>query len=110
MKRAMARQAEAEPERRAKVIAAEGKLQAAGRLSQAAGVIFREWDALALRTLQPLAEVASEHSPTLVFPIAIKIFDSLPENGRNGQAIMHRSGGDPAQSGRARPGSATRAS
>ena len=61
MKRAMARQAEAERERRAKVIAAEGEYQAAG-------VISREHGALALRTLQTLAEVATEHDWTLVFP------------------------------------------
>ncbi|HLY50669.1 MAG TPA: slipin family protein, partial [Solirubrobacteraceae bacterium] len=69
MKRAMARQAEAERERRAKVIAAEGEFQAAERLSQAAGVINREHGALTLRTLQTLAEVATEHNSTLVFPI-----------------------------------------
>ena len=62
MKRAMARQAEAERERRAKVIAAEGEFQAAERLSQAAGVISRERGALTLRTLQTLAEVASERN------------------------------------------------
>lgn len=66
MKRAMARQAEAERERRAKVIAAEGEFQAAERLSQAAGVITREHDALTLRTLQTLAEVATEHNSTPV--------------------------------------------
>ena len=68
MKRAMARQAEAERERRAKVIAAEGEYQAAERLSQAAGVIAREHGALTLRTLQTLAEVATEHNSTLVLP------------------------------------------
>src|SRR4029079_3418262 len=66
MKRAMARQAEAERERRAKVIAAEGEVQAAERLSQAAGVINRQHGALTLRTLQTLAEVASEHNSTLI--------------------------------------------
>ena len=66
MKRAMARQAEAERERRAKVIAAEGEYQAAERLSQAAGVINQEHGALTLRTLQTLAEVATEHNSTLV--------------------------------------------
>jgi len=61
MERAMARQAEAERERRAKIIAAEGEFQAAERLAQAAGVISREHGALTLRTLQTLAEVATEH-------------------------------------------------
>jgi hypothetical protein len=69
MKRAMARQAEAEGERRAKVIAAEGEYQVAERLAQAAGVINREHGALTLRTLQTLAEVATKHNSTLVFPI-----------------------------------------
>jgi len=85
MKRAMARQAEAERERRAKVIAAEGEFQAAERLSQAAGVISREHGALTLRTLQTLAEVASEHNSTLVLPIPIEIFDTLRANVENGR-------------------------
>ena len=75
MKRAMARQAEAERERRAKVIAAEGEFQAAERLSQAAGVIAREKGALTLRTLQTLAEVATEHNSTLVLPIPMDVLD-----------------------------------
>ncbi|QEC48737.1 slipin family protein [Baekduia soli] len=76
MKRAMARQAEAERERRAKIIAAEGEFQAAERLSQAAGVIGREPGALTLRTLQTLAEVASEHNSTLVLPIPIDVLEA----------------------------------
>jgi regulator of protease activity HflC (stomatin/prohibitin superfamily) len=79
MKRAMARQAEAERERRAKVIAAEGEYQAAERLSEAAGVIGREHGALTLRTLQTLAEVATEHNSTLVFPIPIDLLDAVRE-------------------------------
>jgi regulator of protease activity HflC (stomatin/prohibitin superfamily) len=77
MQRAMARQAEAERERRAKVIAAEGEFQAAERLSQAAGVIGREPGALQLRTLQTLAEVATERNSTLVFPLPIDLLESL---------------------------------
>ena len=77
MKRAMARQAEAERERRAKVIAAEGEFQAAERLSQAAGVIAREPGTLTLRTLQTLAEVATEHNSTLVLPIPMDILDPV---------------------------------
>ena len=77
MKRAMARQAEAERERRAKVIAAEGEFQAAERLSQAAGVINREHGALTLRTLQTLAEIATEHNSTLVLPIPFDLIDEL---------------------------------
>jgi len=77
MKRAMARQAEAERERRAKVIAAEGEFQAAERLSQAAGVINRENGAMTLRTLQTLAEVATEHNSTLVLPIPFDLVKEL---------------------------------
>jgi regulator of protease activity HflC (stomatin/prohibitin superfamily) len=74
MQRAMARQAEAERERRAKVIAAEGEFQAARRLAEAAEVIQRQPAALQLRTLQTLTEVASERNSTLVFPIPIELF------------------------------------
>jgi regulator of protease activity HflC (stomatin/prohibitin superfamily) len=83
MKRAMARQAEAERERRAKVIAAEGEFQAAERLSQAAGVIAREPGTLTLRTLQTLAEVASEHNSTLVLPIPIEVLDALRDRNHS---------------------------
>jgi regulator of protease activity HflC (stomatin/prohibitin superfamily) len=83
MKRVMARQAEAERERRAKVIAAEGEYQAAERLSQAAGVIAREPGTLTLRTLQTLAEVATEHNSTLVLPIPIEVLDALHERSPN---------------------------
>jgi regulator of protease activity HflC (stomatin/prohibitin superfamily) len=75
MKRAMARQAEAERERRAKVIAAEGEYQAAERLGEAAHVLSREQGALTLRTLQTLAEVATEHNSTLVLPIPLDLID-----------------------------------
>jgi regulator of protease activity HflC (stomatin/prohibitin superfamily) len=84
MKRAMARQAEAERERRAKVIAAEGEFQAAERLSQAAGVINRQRGALTLRTLQTLAEVATEHNSTLVLPVPI---DMLERAGLRGDGL-----------------------
>ena len=85
MKRAMARQAEAERERRAKVIAAEGEFQAADRLSQAAGVISREHGALTLRTLQTLAEVATEHNSTLILPIPMDVLDAVREAIRDGR-------------------------
>lgn len=77
MTRAMARQAEAERERRAKVIAAEGEYQAAERLAEAAHMIGAEPGALTLRTLQTLAEVATEHNSTLVLPIPIEILDAV---------------------------------
>jgi len=77
MQRAMARQAEAERERRAKIIAAEGEFQAAERLAQAANVIAAAPGALQLRTLQTLTEVATERNSTLVFPIPIELLDVL---------------------------------
>ena len=97
MKRAMARQAEAERERRAKVIAAEGEYQAAERLSQAAGVIAREPGALTLRTLQTLAEVATEHNSTLVLPIPIDVLEAVRghnhvDTAANGPAAVTRAG------------------
>ena len=90
MKRAMARQAEAERERRAKVIAAEGEYQAAQRLPDAAGVISREHGALTLRTLQTLAEVATEHNSTLVFPIPMDILDAVREHLADGRPSVLR--------------------
>ncbi|MBJ7348497.1 MAG: slipin family protein [Thermoleophilaceae bacterium] len=77
MQRAMARQAEAERERRAKIIAAEGEFQAAERLAAAAGIIGRESGAMTLRTLQTLSEVAAEQNSTLIFPIPIELFEAM---------------------------------
>ena len=74
MQRAMAKQAEAERERRAKVINAEGEYQAADRLSQAAGIIQKYPEALQLRYLQTLKEIAAENNSTTLFPIPIDIF------------------------------------
>ena len=71
MQRAIARQAEAERERRAKVINAEGEYQAAARLTEAAAVIAREPAALQLRYLQTLAEIATENNSTTIFPVPI---------------------------------------
>ena len=82
MQRAMAKQAEAERERRAKVINAEGEFQAAQKLSEAGDVIARSPVALQLRYLQTLALVASENNSTILFPIPIdliKPFLSLAE-------------------------------
>ena len=74
MKRAMARQAEIERERRAKVINAEGEFQAAHRLKDAADIIAQQPIALQLRFLQTLSEVASEHNSTTIFPVPIDLF------------------------------------
>ncbi len=71
--RAMARQAEAERERRAKVIAATGELEASRELAEAATTLYESPGALQLRTLQTLAEVAIEHNSTIVFPLPMEI-------------------------------------
>jgi regulator of protease activity HflC (stomatin/prohibitin superfamily) len=73
MRRAIARQAEAERERRAKVIHAEGEFQAAEKLAQAANVISTNPAALQLRFLQTLTEVATEKNSTTIFPIPIDL-------------------------------------
>lgn len=75
MQRAMARQAEAERERRAKVIAAEGEFQASEKLSQAAMVLSKTPAALQLRYLQTLAEVAAEKNSTTIFPVPIDMIE-----------------------------------
>lgn len=73
MQRAMARQAEAEREKRAKIIHAAGELEASEKLSQAAGVISAEPVALTLRYLQTLTEIASEKNSTIIFPLPIEM-------------------------------------
>jgi regulator of protease activity HflC (stomatin/prohibitin superfamily) len=73
MQRVIAKQAEAEREKRAKVIHAEGEFQAAQRLAEAAGVLQSQSAALQLRYLQTLAEIATEKNSTIVFPIPIDI-------------------------------------
>ena len=73
MRRAMARQAEAERERRAKVIAAEGEFQAAQRLGEAASIMAREPITIQLRYLQTLAEIATENNSTTIFPVPIDL-------------------------------------
>jgi SPFH domain / Band 7 family len=75
MRRVMAHQAEAERERRAKVIAAEGEYQAAQRLADAAAIMAKEPIALQLRFLQTLVEVASENNSTTIFPVPIDILN-----------------------------------
>ena len=68
MQRAMARETEAERERRAKIVAAEGEYQAAMRLGQAADIITEHPVALQLRTLQTMAEISVEKNSTIIFP------------------------------------------
>jgi regulator of protease activity HflC (stomatin/prohibitin superfamily) len=81
MQRAMARQAEAERERRAKIINAEGEFQAAERLAQAGEIIARTPTTLQLRFLQTLTEVATEKNSTIVFPVPIDILRAFMEKG-----------------------------
>jgi len=77
MQRAMAKQAEAERERRAKVIHAEGEYQASQKLSEAAVIISKDPTALQLRYLQTLSEIATENNSTIVFPIPIDLFKAF---------------------------------
>jgi regulator of protease activity HflC (stomatin/prohibitin superfamily) len=104
MQRAMARQAEAERERRAKIINAEGEFQAAQRLYDAAEIISRNPATIQLRYLQTLLELGSGSSSTIVFPLPIDLIGPLTE-------MMRRGGGDggeppppPPRSPRAQPG------
>ena len=76
-RRAMARQAEAEREKRAKIIHAEGELIASEKLAQAAGIIATETGAMTLRYLQTLNEIAAEQNSTIVFPLPIDLLGSL---------------------------------
>ena len=73
MQRAMARQAEAEREKRAKIIHAEGELIASDKLAQAAAIINREPAAITLRYLQTLTDIASENNSTIVFPLPLEL-------------------------------------
>ena len=85
MKRMMAAQAEAERERRAKIIHAEGEFQAAERLAQAGAIIAREPVTLQLRYLQTLTEVASERNSTLIFPLPIDLIKMFIDRGAPAQ-------------------------
>jgi regulator of protease activity HflC (stomatin/prohibitin superfamily) len=82
MKRAMAKQAEAERERRAKVVNAEGEFQAAEKMVQAAAMMSKEPIALQLRFLQTMREISSEHNTTTFFPVPIDLFALF--TGKNG--------------------------
>jgi regulator of protease activity HflC (stomatin/prohibitin superfamily) len=90
MQRAMAKQAEAEREKRAKIIHAGGELQASAQLAQAAGVIGSQPGALQLRYLQTLTEIAVEKNSTIIFPLPMDLIEPLLQTARrdsaNGQA------------------------
>ena len=86
MQRAMARQAEAERERRAKVISAEGEFEASAKLTEAASVISEHPIALTLRYLQTLLEIAGPNSSTTIFPIPIDLFRPFMQPPTDGPA------------------------
>jgi regulator of protease activity HflC (stomatin/prohibitin superfamily) len=81
MQRAMARQAEAERERRAKVIAAEGEFQASERLKDAANVMAENPIALQLRFLQTMLEISSERSTTMILPLPLELLRPFLDRG-----------------------------
>ena len=85
MRRMMAAQAEAERERRAKIIHAEGELQASEKLAQAGAIIGREPTTLQLRYLQTLTEIASERNSTLIFPLPIDLIKMFMDRGAPAQ-------------------------
>jgi len=84
MKRAMAKQAEAERERRAKIVNAEGEFQAAEKMVQAAALISKEPIALQLRFLQTMREISSEHNTTTFLPVPIDLFGPFLKNPPKG--------------------------
>jgi regulator of protease activity HflC (stomatin/prohibitin superfamily) len=86
MKRAMARQAETERERRAKIINAEGEFQAAEKLVQAAGMISEQPIALQLRFLQTMKEISSEHNTTTFLPVPIDLFEPFLKRNKSPSA------------------------
>ena len=91
MQHAMARQAEAERERRAKIINAEGEFQAAARLNDAADVISRNPVTIQLRYLQTLIEVSNNQSSTIVFPLPIDVLQPLVAAAQGGRSSRRRS-------------------
>jgi regulator of protease activity HflC (stomatin/prohibitin superfamily) len=113
MQRAMAKQAEAEREKRAKIIHAEGELQASTQLAQAAGIIGSQPNALQLRYLQTLTEIAVEKNSTIIFPLPMDLIQpllgTLPKNEARAEVPVERpregtardgySGGYPIQQG-----------
>jgi regulator of protease activity HflC (stomatin/prohibitin superfamily) len=90
MKRAMARQAEAERERRAKIISAEGERQAADQLTEAAAVMEMHPSAIQLRFLQTLVEVASENNSTTIFPVPIDLLSPLLKRPVDSQSAPNK--------------------
>lgn len=100
MRRAMARQAEAERDRRAKVISAEGEYQASQRMADAAHVLATQPGALQLRYLQTLVEVAAENNSTTLFPIPLELMDAFVRRPADERAAPRPNGGRAARRGR----------
>ena len=87
----MAAQAEAERERRAKIIHADGEYQASARLAEAGAILAKEPTTLQLRYLQTLTEIATERNSTLIFPVPIDLI-TMFMNRAGGKAIGEKSG------------------
>ncbi|MGI5194115.1 slipin family protein [Streptomyces sp. CA-288835] len=96
MKRSMARQAEADRERRARIINADAELQASKKLSQAAGVMAEQPAALQLRLLQTVVAVAAEKNSTLVLPFPVELLRFLERAQQGAPALGERGPGEPA--------------
>jgi len=87
MQRAMAKQAEAEREKRAKIIHAQGELQASAQLAQAANVLGSQPNALQLRFLQTLTEIAVEKNSTIIFPLPIDLIEPILDSMRRYKSL-----------------------
>jgi len=98
MQRAMAKQAEAEREKRAKIIHAEGELQASAQLAQAAKVIGSQPSTLQLRYLQTLTEIAVEKNSTIIFPLPIDIIEPFINLAKSYTHLMEQQNGDSSKS------------
>src|SRR5947208_1665170 len=98
MQRAMAKQAEAEREKRAKVIHAEGELQASAQLAQAANIIGSQPSTLQLRYLQTLTEIAVEKNSTIIFPLPIDIIEPFVELMKHAASSVEQQNGDSSRS------------
>ncbi|MEX2158236.1 MAG: SPFH domain-containing protein [Dehalococcoidia bacterium] len=96
MQRAMARQAEAERERRAKIINAEGEFQAAQRLSEAGRVIASQPGTMQLRVLQTLAEISTEKNSTIIFPVPVDLIAQFMPNVQAAEAARIAETGGPS--------------
>jgi regulator of protease activity HflC (stomatin/prohibitin superfamily) len=83
MQRAMARQAEAEREKRAKIIHAQGELQASQQLAEAAAMMATQSGALQLRYLQTLSEISAENNSTIIFPLPIELLQNILPTNKN---------------------------